>query len=50
MQKDRDVDAQSFITLFLMCLVYIVLNRLMNWNSDFVDFFNILYRMESNDN
>ncbi|QYA47974.1 hypothetical protein [Nosocomiicoccus ampullae] len=38
MQKDRDVEAQSFVILILMCFVYMFANELFNWNSDFIDF------------
>lgn len=38
MKKDRDIEAQSFVILTLMCFVYMFANVLFNWNSYFTDF------------
>lgn len=47
MLKDRDIEAQSFVILILMCLVFIFIKKLLNWNTDFVDFliFYIAWRV-----
>ena len=39
MLKNRDIEAQAFVILILMCFVYMLANVLFNWNSvDFTDF------------
>ena len=38
MKKDRDIEAQSFVILILMCFVYMFANELFNWNSGFIEF------------
>lgn len=38
MQKDKEIEAQSFVTLILMCIVYMFVNVLLDLKSDFIDF------------
>jgi len=37
MQKDRDIEAQSFVTIVLMCLGYIIADALFNLEIEFTE-------------